>query len=428
MITSDAALAAAAEAVLRTNDLGDYTRPSPRLYPHQWNWDSAFIAVGWGHLDWLRATREVESLLAGQWINGMVPHIRYNPAVRDYTPGPENWPGVPVRHPGERTSGITQPPVLASAVSLLGLMQPDVDIRMTWWRRVYEPLRASVRFFPERRTAGGSPLILVLHPWESGLDNSPRWDHLVGLGLKPSRSYRRTDTTVVQAAERPTAADYDLYMYLVEVITGAGYELPEVLACSPFAVYDALFNAIWYQAATDLNSIAAALDEPPPLPQEELEAFREAYRRTLWSEEAQLFRDYDLQRGAQIPVDTVAGLVAIFAGLIDAGQAAAMAARYRRRSHGCRLLPSVPPDQPGFDPARYWRGPVWVNINWLLLRGLERLGLREEARELAEETLDLVRTGGFYEYFHAYTGEGRGGQDFSWTAALVLDLLHRPVV
>jgi hypothetical protein len=379
-------------------------------------------------VDWSRATREVESLLAGQWTNGMVPHMRYNPAVSAYAPGPEVWPDVPVRHAGQLTSGITQPPVLPSAVHLLGLLQPDADARLAWWRRVYEPLRAAVRFFPERRTTGGSPLIVVLHPWESGLDNSPRWDRLVGLGLRPSRPYRRTDTTVVQEAERPTAADYDLYMYLVEVIAQGRYELPAVLAYSPFAVYDALFDALWYQAATDLNGMAVALDEPPPVPPAELEAFRDAYRRTLWSEEAQLFRDYDLQRGAQIPVDTVAGLVAIYAGLVDADRARAMVARYRRRCAGCRLLPSTPPDQRGFDPARYWRGPVWVNINWLLLRGLERLGLREEARELAEETLDLVRAAGFREYFHAYTGEGRGGRDFSWSAALVLDLLHRPVV
>jgi len=427
-MTPDAPLAAAAEAVLRGNDLGEYTRPSPRLYPHQWNWDSAFVAVGWGHVDWPRATREVESLLAGQWVNGMVPHIRYNPAVRDYFPGPEVWPDVPVRHAGERTSGITQPPVLASAAFLLGLMQQDVESRLAWWRRIYQPLRAFVRFFPEGRTTGSSPLIVVLHPWESGLDNSPRWDHVVGLGLKPSRPYRRTDIMVVQETERPTTADYDLYMYLVEVIARGRYELPAVLGESPFAVYDALFNAIWYQAATDLNSIAAALDEPLPFPPEELDAFRDAYRRMLWSQEAQLFRDYDLRQGAQIAVDTAAGLAAIYAGLVDAGQAAAMVARYRRRSAGCRLLPSTPPDQRGFDPARYWRGPVWVNINWLVLRGLERLGLPEEARGLAEETLGLVRASGFCEYFHAYSGEGLGGRDFSWTAALVLDLLNRPVV
>ena len=91
------------------------------------------------------------------------------------------------------------------------------------------------------------------------------------------------------------------------------------------------------------------------------------------------------------------------------------------------LLPSVPPDQPEFEADRYWRGPVWVNINWLVVRGLEELGLAAEAAVLAEETLDLVRRAGCFEYFHANTGEGLGGADFSWTAALVLDLQRRPI-
>jgi hypothetical protein len=41
----------------------------------------------------------------------------------------------------------------------------------------------------------------------------------------------------------------------------------------------------------------------------------------------------------------------------------------------------------------------------------------------AARTLDLVRRGGFFEYFHPDTGEGLGSASFSWTAALVLDFL-----
>ena len=104
-----------------------------------------------------------------------------------------------------------------------------------------------------------------------------------------------------------------------------------------------------------------------------------------------------------------------------------MFAHYSARSRGHRLLPSVPPDRPEFEPARYWRGPVWINTNWLVARGLEALGLRDEAQVLVDATLDLVRTAGWHEYFHASSGEGLGGGDFSWTAALVTDLLLRPL-
>ncbi len=74
-------LAERAAAVLRGNDLGGWTKAAPRLYPHQWSWDSAFIAIGWAHLDVHRAAEELRTLFEAQWATGMVPHIVFNPAV-----------------------------------------------------------------------------------------------------------------------------------------------------------------------------------------------------------------------------------------------------------------------------------------------------------------------------------------------------------
>jgi hypothetical protein len=422
---TDRALAAGAEAVLRRNDQGDYTAPSLRQYPHQWNWDSAFAAIGWAHLDWDRATREVDSLLRGQWTDGCLPHIRYAPHVRGgYQPGPEWWPGVPVRHPTERTSGISQPPVLPTAVRMVGEMRPEAA--RSWWGRLWEPLRQMVRYYLDRRTTGGLPLILVIHPWESGTDNSPRWDFAAARGLRPGRPYRREDTAAVDASQRPTDRDYDLYYALVEMIVGSGYDVRRLLPQTPFAVYDALFNAVWYRAARDLNHIAAVLGRPPAVASDVLADFAGAYRRTLWRPASGLFADFDRVSGVLIPVDTVAGLAAIYGGLVDAAEAQLLLDRYTARCPGCLPLPSVPPDQHGFEPDRYWRGPVWVNINWMVARGLQDLGLRDRAAGLAAATVDMVRRGGWREYFHPYTGAGLGADGFSWTAALTLDLVRRP--
>ena len=90
---SDADLAARAADVLRENDLGGWTKAAPRLYPHQWSWDSAFISVGWAHIDTRRAYQELETLFRAQWSTGMVPHIVFNPAIPPgaYFPGPERW-------------------------------------------------------------------------------------------------------------------------------------------------------------------------------------------------------------------------------------------------------------------------------------------------------------------------------------------------
>src|SRR5215218_2942182 len=114
-------LAARAAAVLAANDLGGWTKAAPRLYPHQWSWDSAFISVGWAHLDTRRAAQELITLFNAQWATGMVPHIVFNPAIPTgaYFPGPERWAcaelAAAAPKPPPHTSGIAQPPVHAIA-------------------------------------------------------------------------------------------------------------------------------------------------------------------------------------------------------------------------------------------------------------------------------------------------------------------------
>src|ERR671910_208653 len=68
-----------ARAVLDFNWTGEYTMPGPRLYPHQWSWDSAFIAIGYSHYDQERATKELRHLFEAQWKNGLLPQLVFNP-------------------------------------------------------------------------------------------------------------------------------------------------------------------------------------------------------------------------------------------------------------------------------------------------------------------------------------------------------------
>ena len=48
------------------------------------------------------------------------------------------------------------------------------------------------------------------------------------------------------------------------------------------------------------------------------------------------------------------------------------------------------PGDPAFDPIRYWRGPVWVIVNWLVADGLSRNGRLADAASLRAETRELV--------------------------------------
>lgn len=127
--------AKAARQVLRANSTGAYTRPSPGLYPHQWNRDSGFIAIGYAHYDQKKARRELTSLFAQQWPNGMLPHIVFNPeALGHYFPEPDFWQ-VP---DGRPTSGITMPPLHATAcrhiftVPNYDMTREDFDSRNYW--------------------------------------------------------------------------------------------------------------------------------------------------------------------------------------------------------------------------------------------------------------------------------------------------------
>ena len=58
----------------------------------------------------------------------------------------------------------------------------------------------------------------------------------------------------------------------------------------------------------------------------------------------------------------------------------------------------------------------------MVAKGLLAYGYTDQARELLQRTLDMVARGGMREYFNPETGEGLGAQDFSWTAALVIEI------
>ena len=71
-------LVAAAKNVLKSNMLGACTKPAPSLYPHQWNWDAGFIALGYARSDFRQACSELTALFRGQWANGMAPQIIFS--------------------------------------------------------------------------------------------------------------------------------------------------------------------------------------------------------------------------------------------------------------------------------------------------------------------------------------------------------------
>ena len=432
-----------AAGVLQRNGIGAWTRPAPNLYPHQWSWDSAFIALGLAHSDNARATSELETLFASQWSDGKVPHIVYNPEApqKSYFPDAERWNSSALAEhaPATRhTSGLCQPPVHAVAVHRIWETSRDGDERRVERARRfleanYPRLLAWHRYLAKNRDPEDSGLVTIYHPWESGTDNSPRWDgplSRVEVGEIPP--YTRYDLQhVADASHRPTDAEYDRYLWLLESLKASAYEESRVYESHPFLVKDVLFSAILVAANEALLEICKVVDAP----EDERLWIEGRIRRGRegLAEHCEprvgLCLDYDLLAEEPCYTRTIAGFAPLIAGGLDArGQEEMLATLDSPLFAGNRdlrwpLPPSTSPIEDGFHPRAYWRGPSWPVANWLLWWSLLRVGETQRAGDLRRASLQQLADGGFAEYFEPFTGEPLGSPEQSWTAAVALDFL-----
>jgi glucosylglycerate hydrolase len=434
---------ARAGAVLRENDMGEWTHASPTLYPHQWSWDSAFVAIGLAHLDARRAAREMLTLLKYQWKNGKIPHIVFNPDAppESYFPDPEHWASAADSRdapPGPSlTSGLCQPPVHAIAVRhILRVAKTrgeGVAETREFLGEVYPKLFAWHLYLATARDPEGSGLVTIYHPWESGTDNSPRWDaalERVEVGEMPD--YERPDLEhIPDPAERPTGYEYDRFIWLVEVIKRARCNDEVLHRTGPFVAKDVLASAILVkanEALLDVAEIVGAPGEDRALIRAWIERGRQGLHER-WDPELGLCLDYDLRASEPLAARTIAGFAPLIAGTGSAYRLKTLLKVFESHAFtgnpGLRrpLPPSTSTNDPGFRPRSYWRGPIWPVMNWLLWWSLENSGERKRAVRLKGYALAQLSDGCFSEYYEPFTGEALGSDDQSWTAAVALDWL-----
>lgn len=413
--------------------------PAGDLYPHQWLWDSCFIAIGLRHVDLEAAQTELLSLLRGQWSNGMLPNMIFSddPHFKRDRGAWKSWLN-PAAPEGVATSGITQPPVFAEAIIRIG-EKMQLPERRGWYRDVWGGLLRYHQWLYAERDPHQEGLISLIHPWETGLDNTPPWmdylhEHQLPLWIRALHKSKidtlvglfRRDTRSVPLNERFTNYEV-LALYDVQLrLRRKSYDINRILDHTLFAIEDLSFNSMLIRANEHLKHIAKTLGEDIP------DELKESMQRTekafedLWDELTGQYYSRDFVTHRWLRESSVATLLPLYAGHISQERAEALVKLIESPHHfGLHFpLPSVPKSSAWFDPKRYWQGPTWVNINWLVIDGLKRYGFTEHAEVLKDVTLELVEKGGCAEYFDPLTGEPLGAENFSWTAALAIDLLQ----
>ncbi len=436
MSTTPDGISERAIEILKHNDRGFYTIPAENLYPHQWLWDSCFIAIGQRHYDIERAKMEVLSLFRGQWSNGMVPHMifsRGHEFHRDHMTW-RSWVS-PLAPDDTLTSGITQPPLLAEAVVRIGEKLELVD-RRSWYKQTFRGLVAHHQWLYNERDPHKEGLVLQIHPWETGLDNTPPWmaelhEHLLpwwirilsATKLEVVTGWLRRDTRIVPAEQRYINVDALALYDAQRRLRRKEYDINKILDHSLFAIEDLTFNSVLIRANEHLRAIAKTLrmDLPPELvvsmgkTAKALEGLWDPYTEQYYS------RDFVTHRLLKEP--SIAALLPLYSGAISKERAAVLV-KMLENEHVFgppHPVPSVPLNSPRFDALRYWQGPTWFNTNWLIADGLRRYGYKAHAEALIESSLELVKDGHFNEYYNPLTGDPLGAHSFSWTAAVALD-------
>jgi neutral trehalase len=429
----------AAEAVLKMNNRGTYTQPAHGLYPHQWLWDSCFVAIGLRNLDVKRAKTELTSLLRGQWHNGMLPNIIFRDDAK-YRTDRDIWRSWlnPFAPTDVKTTGITQPPVFAEAIVKIG-EKMELPERRRWYRSMWPALLAYHEWLYHERDPHQEGLVLQIHPWETGLDNTPPWmaemhDHslpfwitlLERLGFDKIINLFRRDTRSVPIDQRFSTIEALTLFDIQRRLRRKSYDINRILDHSLFAIEDLSYNCMFIRANRHLLDIAKTIREEVPDDLKKRIKKTEAALEQLWDPYSNQYYSRDFITHRLLKVPSIATLLPLYAGTITKERAKELVRQLESEQMfgPAYAVPSVPVNSFWFHPKLYWQGPSWVNMNWLIIEGLKRYGFDEHAEALRESTLEMVGKSGCYEYFDPLTGEGAGAANFSWTAALAIDLLR----
>lgn len=313
------------------------------------------------------AFRYIDKGLAGDQIRFMIDHQLPDGMIPDavYDEGTITQLEIPV------AAAVTKPPIAAwVAMHVYGQTGDEALLR-----DLYDPLTRWNSWWFGLNDDDADGIVQYSHPFSSGLDDSPLWDE--GMPVE--------------------AVDLNTYLCLSMEALG---KMARVLGRSREA-------QMWQTRADNLAKRI-------------VEHFYDVDAGLFWNQ-----KDHQ-----PIRVVTPFSLYPLWTGRLGPAINERLIAHLRdeRSFWAPHPLPTVALNDPKFNPNQMWRGPVWININYIFVEALQRIGQPELAYELAERTLRLVMgQNDIYEYYNPLTGEAppKAAPMFGWSAACFIDLAVR---
>ena len=152
-----------------------FTCPAPPRYRHQWYWDSCFHAIVWRHFEPARAREELRTLHA-RWSARRL-HPPHDLLARRRRVAA----GAVLRHPlGARRSRDRAHPDAVARARLGARRRRARPTSPGFATEALDALRLHYDWLDRHRDPDGDGLISIIHPDESGLDDSPKYDAVFG--------------------------------------------------------------------------------------------------------------------------------------------------------------------------------------------------------------------------------------------------------
>ena len=384
-----------------------YVCPSPNHHPWQWFWDSCFHAIAIAHVDPAHAAQELETLVATQRDDGSIGHIHFWGAKLGGISHPFAFGQS---HPGEMLKGtaLIQPPVLAQAVERVAEITGDPMLAVNFMTR----LDRYHEWLAENRAPDDDGLLVIVSPDEAGASRSPAMDEALGFKGAPKRWRMGLKDRWI-----------DLRNWL------AAYDSEQLMEKARFRVKDALVNGVYADSLSTMARMHRTQGNVRSADAYDALAGRvtQSMLEKLLDRANGGFMSLVGREERRVQPSTVGSLVPLVMSGVPQDIADEIVERHvmRRDKFWMRYpIPSVAANEEAFDPRQQkvaWRGPTWVNTNWLVWRGLRRHGHQETAGHLAARTVEMVAQQGLRECYNPLNGQGLGAKSFG-SSALALDM------